>query len=73
MSDEQQITMAQLRWPERTRKYGYADGTFVQFKDVTHVLARPSGTHRLKTADGMLHIVNPGWRFITIDADDWTL
>lgn len=32
-------------------------------KDVTELVIRPSGDHRLTTADGMRHIVAPGWTY----------
>lgn len=40
---------------------------------VTHLAVSPSGTHRLKTQDGKLHIVPIGWLHIEIIADSWSL
>jgi hypothetical protein len=57
---------------ERSRVYTFPGGETVRLENVTHFLARESGTHRLKTGDGMLHIVRSGWLHIAIDADGWT-
>jgi hypothetical protein len=63
---------SKLKHPERSRTYIYADGTTFRVDNVTHVKVSAGGNHRLKTAGGHLHIVVPGWRAITIDADDWS-
>ncbi len=64
--------MTTLTPPERSRVYRFSD-TNVRLNNVTHFAASSSGTHRLKTSDGRLHIVPTGWVHIEIDADDWTL
>lgn len=66
------IELAKLDPIERTRTYVYPGGHEVVLCNVTRFLARESGTHRLQTKDGMLHIVAPGWLHIQIDADAWT-
>lgn len=43
------------------------------YENVTHLCVRPSGGHRLRTADGRLHYVKPVWVAIDFDADDWSL
>lgn len=58
---------------EQWRVYEFPNGQCVKLDKVTHLGVRLSGTHRLRTADGLLHIVPPGWLHITIGADDWTL
>jgi hypothetical protein len=59
--------------PEFSRTYRWPDGQTVTLLNVTHFLARDSGTHRLKTGDGKLHIIPIGWRHIEIEADAFTL
>lgn len=55
------IEMVKLSAPERSRTYVYAlkgGGEFrTTLENVTAVCVRPSGTHRLETADGRKHIV----------------
>jgi hypothetical protein len=58
---------------EKSRTYTFPNGEKVTLTDVTHFLARESGTHRLKTADGKLHIVPAGWLHVEIDAASFTL
>ena len=67
------MEMTELNPPERSRTYTFPQGESVTLKDVTHFLARESGTHRLKTKDGRLHIVPTGWIHIEIDAEEWSL
>lgn len=71
-----EITMTELN--ERSRTYYYLRGgqsyqafVPVRLERVVGICVRPSGNHRLKTADGMLHIMPPGFVHIEIDADDW--
>jgi hypothetical protein len=64
--------MTKLDPPEESRVYTWPDGGVVRVENVTHFLARPSGTHRLR-AGGKLYIIAPGWRSIEISASDWTL
>lgn len=58
---------------EAERTYTFPNGT-VTFNDVKRVIIRPSGTHRIATADGRLHIVAKGWLAISIidRTGDWT-
>ena len=76
MSDPIKPDMTELNPPERTRTYHHANflGGKLTLKNVKFLLVRPSGTHRLVTADGMKWIVDPARGFaIEIDVDDWTL
>ena len=59
--------------PEKKRTYHFPNGESFSLYNVTHFLARPSGTHRLKTGEGLLHVVPTGWLHIEIDVEDWTL
>lgn len=65
--------MITLDPPENSRAYYYGDGSSVLFKKVLRLKVSDSGTHRIETSDGMKHIVSPGWRYITIDTESWTL
>jgi hypothetical protein len=67
------IEMTALDPKELSRTYHWADGFTLTLNDVTHFNARNSGTHRLQTLDGKLHIVNTGWRHIVIDAKSFTV
>jgi len=59
---------------ETSREYIFV-GRNVELKGVVELVVRPSGDHRLKTADGRLHIVAPGWLAIHIvdPKADWTV
>lgn len=65
--------MTEIRPAEKTRVYTFPKGETVTLAEVTHLAVSASGTHRLKTGDGRLHIVPLGWLHIEIDAEDWTL
>lgn len=56
---------------EKSRTYRFADGS-VTVANVTRVCVRPSGSHRLETADGKKFIVAAGWLAIEVVADDWS-
>lgn len=62
-----------IQLTEKTRVYDFGDQQ-VQLDDVRELIVRDSGTHRVRTADGQLHIIAPGWLAIHIDDDgnDWT-
>jgi hypothetical protein len=68
-----EMEMIEINPPEASRTYTFPGGEQVVLHTVTHILVRESGTHRLRTADGKLHIVPAGWLHIEIDAKDWTL
>jgi len=57
---------------ETERTYKFPNGQFVHLTDVTELIVRGSGTHRLKTKDGRMHIVPKGWLQISIvSPEDW--
>jgi hypothetical protein len=58
---------------EKSRTYHFPKGDKLTFEQVTELIVRESGTHRLKTADGKLHIIPVGWLGITIDESEWTV
>jgi hypothetical protein len=58
--------------PERKRTYHFPGGQQIALENVTAILVRPSGTHRLETADGRRWIVPPGWLAIELEMDSWT-
>jgi hypothetical protein len=62
-----------IQLKEKSRTYFFPNNEQVLLENVTELIVRESGTHRLKTADGKLHIVPAGWVHIVIDAPDWTL
>ena len=67
------MDLTPLNPQEKTRTYTFPGGETIKLENVTHFLARESGTHRLQTADGKLHIVPPTWLHIAIEADKFTL
>lgn len=67
------LDMKALEKTEVTRTYTFPGGETVVLKSVTHFLARESGTHRLRTGDGKLHIVPTGWLHIEIEAEGFSL
>ena len=62
-----------LEKTESKRTYYFPGGETVVLTNVTHFLARESGTHRMKTGDGKLHIVAAGWLRIEIEAEGFSL
>lgn len=67
------LELTALADPEARRVYTFAGGDTITLVGVTHFLARPSGTHRLRTSDGKLHIVPIGWIHIEIEASGFSL
>ena len=59
---------------ETSRTYRYPE-TEIRLEQVIELVVRESGTHRVKTADGRLHIIASGWLAITIEdpTHDWTV
>lgn len=72
-SEAAMITMTTLDPVEKSRTYRFPGGETVRIDGATHFVARESGTHRLRTSDGRLHIVPTGWIHIEIEAEDFTL
>lgn len=69
----QTLTLNPLVPAERSRTYHFAGGESTTMFNVTHLLVRPSGNHRLRTADGKLHIIPPVFLRIEIDSDEFAL
>ena len=67
------IELKELSPAEKSRTYTFPGGERIRILNVTHFLARPSGTHRLRSQDGLLHIVPTGWIHIAIEAENFTL
>ena len=57
---------------EKSRTYVFDSGFKLTFKDVVRLCVRPSGTHRLETADGLKHIVSNKWIAIHVDTNAWS-
>jgi hypothetical protein len=66
-----ELKFVRLDPPEKRRTYVFP-GCRVGITDVVAVCVRPSGSHRLETADGMKWIIQPGWLAIEIDTPKWT-
>lgn len=59
---------------EKKRTYSFPCNLAVVVENVTELIVRESGDHRLKTADGHLHIIPTGWLHLEIEgAEDWTV
>ena len=59
---------------EKSRIYDFGAHQVV-LEDITELVVRSSGTHRVKTTDGRLHVIAPGWLAIHIDdgGKGWTV
>jgi hypothetical protein len=60
---------------EKVRRYQFSDTWFTLY-DVTELIVSESGNHRIKTKDGKLHIISPGWVHIEITPgaeQEWTV
>lgn len=62
-----------VKLAEKSREYLFPNGESVKFENIVELGFGTSGTHRLKTGDGKLHIVANGWLAITIDDENWTI
>lgn len=62
-----------IKLDEKERTYHYFGGETLSFQNVTELIVRDSGSHRLKTADDNIHIVLPGFIAITIGEKEWTI
>ena len=60
---------------EKERVYDYGNGKTVVLTNVVELIVRESGSHRVRTQDGKLHVVAAGWLAIHIDDDGkpWTV
>jgi hypothetical protein len=57
---------------EKERTYHYPDGSSKTFINIAFVGVTKSGFHRLEADDGCKFIVAPGWRFISLNVEEWT-
>ena len=57
---------------EQRRTYTFPNGT-VAVDNVVRICVRPSGSHRLETADGRKFIIAAGWLSIEVVAERWSL
>lgn len=64
--------MEETKLNEKNRTYDFGEAGKVVLHNVVELVVRESGTHRLKTADGNLHIVPEGWLHIEIEDTDWS-
>lgn len=62
-----------IQLSEKSRTYFFPNNEKVVLENVTELIIRDSGTHRLKTADEKLHIVPSGWIHVEIDEKEWTV
>lgn len=63
--------MRRIDPPEKSRTYYFPSGKLT-IENVVAVCVRPSGTHRVETADGRKWIIPPTWIGIELDVTDWT-
>ncbi|MGW9587478.1 hypothetical protein [Microbacterium sp. NPDC055455] len=59
---------------EKTRIYDFGTHS-VTLTDVRELIVSASGNHRIRTGDGNLHIIAPGWFAVHIDdgGKGWTV
>jgi hypothetical protein len=67
------IQWTELSPPERKRTYHFPNGEMMTFENVVRVEVRESGKHRIETKDGRKAFVCPGWLWMELDVDTWTL
>lgn len=70
--------MADIKWtelnpPERKRTYRYLGGEELVIENVARIEVRESGKHRIETVTGEKYFVAPGWLWIKIDVEAWTV
>ena len=59
--------------PFETKRTYTFPSKMVVLEDVIELTIRDSGTHRLKTKDGHLHIIPAGWVHIELEVSGWTV
>ncbi len=67
------LDLPALEKPEASRTYKFRGGEALTLTNVTHFLARESGTHRLRTGDGKFHVVPPTWYHIEIEVEGFSV
>lgn len=73
LTEPKKIHWVVLDPPERKRKYHYSITEVLIVENVSKIEVRPSGTHRLECSDGRKLFVSPGWLWIELDVDNWTV
>ncbi len=61
---------------EEFRSYMFPGGDTITLNKVNELVVRPSGSHRIKTDDGLLHVISAGWLAISIkdeNGQEWTV
>lgn len=66
------IKWIQLDPPEKLRRYHFTKDSVIEFENVVRVEIRPSGKHRIETAEGRKAFVASGWLWMEIETDEWT-
>jgi hypothetical protein len=72
MSEAKELQFQEITEGEKSRTYHFANGDFT-VANLARICVRPSGTHRLETADGKKYIVPAGWLAIEVVAERWSL
>lgn len=67
------MEMTKLDPVEKKRTYYFPDGNKIEIENVSEFLYRESGRHRLKTLENKLYIIQNGWFYIEIEANDFTI
>lgn len=62
-----------IKLNEKQRVYYFPNESKVVLNNVTELIIRESGTHRLKTSDKKIHVIPAGWIHIEINEEDWTI
>lgn len=64
--------MEVIQLQEKKRIYFFEEGQTVVLEDTTELVINESGSHRVKTVDGSLHIIPNRWEHILVDGKEWT-
>ncbi len=64
--------MLKLDPPEKRRVYHFPGGDTLALENVVALCVRPSGNHRLETADGRRWIVAAGWLAVELEVEGWS-
>lgn len=66
-------TLPVINWntvQEKRRIYTFPGNQQLMLENVTKVEVRPSGKHRVETAEGRKVFVNTGWLWLEIETDE---
>lgn len=71
-----ELTRKPIVPPEKRRTYIFGDEQQITFENVVATWEKENGTtHRLETtgnSNGNFHIVQSGWKAITLEIDGWS-